>query len=136
MELQQNVARRMSLRAVLRSSCNHHNSTAAIHSRGRQTLVNFFGLATDYDGTLAYSGRVRETTIQALERLRDSGRRLLLVTGRQLPELLDIFPRSDFFEWIVAEDGVLLYCPGNREMRLLAETVLQNSRDIAPTGRR
>ncbi|MEG9438538.1 HAD-IIB family hydrolase [Edaphobacter sp. HDX4] len=92
--------------------------------------MNFFGLVTDYDGTLAYSGKVRESTLNALERLRDSGRKLLLVTGRQLPELLEIFPRPDLFEWIVAENGGLLYCPHNRETRLLAEPVPQTFPDL------
>lgn len=87
--------------------------------------MNFMALATDYDGTLAYSGKVRESTISDLERLRDSGRKLLLVTGRQLEELLDIFPRPDLFDWIVAENGALLYCPRSREFRLLAAAVPQ-----------
>lgn len=85
--------------------------------------MNFLAVATDYDGTLAYSGKVRDSTIEALESLRESGRMLLLVTGRQLEELLEIFPRPELFEWIVAENGALLYCPRMREMRLLADAV-------------
>ena len=85
--------------------------------------MKFLALATDYDGTLAYSGKVRESTIRALEAVRESGRKLLLVTGRQLHELLEIFPRPDLFEWIVAENGALLYCPRTRDSRLLAEAV-------------
>jgi hydroxymethylpyrimidine pyrophosphatase-like HAD family hydrolase len=83
--------------------------------------MHFLALASDYDGTLAYSGTVRDSTIAALEKLKDSGRTLLLVTGRQLNELLDVFPRADLFEWIVAENGALLYCPLTRESKLLAE---------------
>jgi hypothetical protein len=64
---------------------------------------------------------VRASTIAALETLKDSGRKLILITGRQLGELLEIFPRADLFEWIVAENGALLYSPGTRESRLLAE---------------
>lgn len=85
--------------------------------------MNFLALATDYDGTLAYDGHVRESTISALEELCQSGRKLLLVTGRELDQILEIFPRHDLFEWIVAENGGVLYCPRTRESRLLTEPV-------------
>lgn len=78
-------------------------------------------LATDYDGTLATHGHVDAPTVAALERLLATGRRLVLVTGRELPELLEVFPRIDLFEWVVAENGGLLYRPGTREERPLAE---------------
>lgn len=87
--------------------------------------MNFLALASDYDGTLAYDGMVRESTIEALEAMRGSGRKLLLVTGRQLEELLEIFPRPELFDQIVAENGAVLYCPQTRESRLLAEPVPQ-----------
>lgn len=41
--------------------------------------------ATDYDGTLAHNGVVDAPTIAALERLKASGRKLIMVTGRELP---------------------------------------------------
>jgi HAD superfamily hydrolase (TIGR01484 family) len=85
--------------------------------------MNYLALATDYDGTLAYHGAVRESTLRALEKLRASGRKLILVTGRQLEELLSIFPHSELFEWIVVENGALLYCPQTRESKLLTEQV-------------
>jgi hypothetical protein len=85
--------------------------------------MHFLALASDYDGTLAYSGVVRASTIAALEKLKDSGRQLILVTGRQLGELLEIFSRADLFEWVVAENGALLYCPRTRESTLLAEAM-------------
>jgi hypothetical protein len=83
--------------------------------------MHFLALASDYDGTLADSGVVRASTFASLEKLKNSGRKLILVTGRRLGELLDIFTRADLFEWIVAENGALLYCPRTRESRLLAE---------------
>lgn len=83
--------------------------------------MHFIALASDYDGTLAYHGHVRESTVKAVEELKSSGRRLILVTGRQLPELLEIFPQVELFEWVVAENGALLYCPRTRESRLVAE---------------
>jgi hydroxymethylpyrimidine pyrophosphatase-like HAD family hydrolase len=83
--------------------------------------MRFIALACDYDGTLATDGCVGPTTIKALERFRGSGRKLLLVTGRELDELLAIFPEIVFFERVVAENGALLYHPAARETKVLAE---------------
>lgn len=85
--------------------------------------MHFLALATDYDGTLAHDGRVAPSTLAALEKLRASGRKLLLVTGRVLDDLLQVFPRPELFEWIVLENGALLHCPATRELRLLADPV-------------
>jgi len=78
-------------------------------------------LACDYDGTLATAGRVADSTITALERLLASGRKLILVTGRELEDLLRVFPRCDLFEWVVAENGCLLYRPATQEQLPLYE---------------
>ena len=78
-------------------------------------------LATDYDGTLATDGYVGDSTLKALNRILASGRRLVMVTGRELPELMSIFPQIDLFEWIVAENGGLLYCPSTKEEKVIAE---------------
>jgi hydroxymethylpyrimidine pyrophosphatase-like HAD family hydrolase len=76
--------------------------------------MRYFVLAADYDGTLATHGRVDEATIEALEKLRATGRKLVLVTGRELPELSEVFPHLDLFERVVAENGALLYTPQTR----------------------
>jgi len=78
-------------------------------------------LACDYDGTLAHDGVVEEEVVAALERLRATGRRVVMVTGRELRELLSIFEPVKLFDLIVAENGALLYRPSNQESRLLAE---------------
>jgi hydroxymethylpyrimidine pyrophosphatase-like HAD family hydrolase len=83
--------------------------------------MRYFALATDYDGTLARHGIVNEGTIAALQRLRASGRRLVLVTGRRLLELLDTFGRTDLFDLAVIENGAVLYHPENRQERALAD---------------
>jgi HAD superfamily hydrolase (TIGR01484 family) len=83
--------------------------------------MNFSHLATDYDGTLAEDGVVAESTIKALESLRCSGRSIILITGRELAQLLEIFDRADLFDWIVAENGALLYHPATRRKNLLTE---------------
>ena len=83
--------------------------------------MRYLALATDYDGTLATDGRVEEETLAALGRLRDSGRRLIMVTGRQLDDLLNVFPHLDLFEQVVVENGALLYQPAIGEEKLLGE---------------
>jgi HAD superfamily hydrolase (TIGR01484 family) len=83
--------------------------------------MRYLALATDYDGTLATHGIVHDTTNSALGRLRASGRRLLMVTGRELPELRSVYSRLDLFDLVVAENGALLYMPSTGTERLLAE---------------
>ena len=57
----------------------------------------YLALACDYDGTLAQGGVVSQQTIAALERVKASGRKLILVTGRLLEDLQKAFPRLDLF---------------------------------------
>jgi HAD superfamily hydrolase (TIGR01484 family) len=80
----------------------------------------FVALATDYDGTLAHDGYVEKETLTALRRLRRSGRKLILVTGRELPELKEVFPELAIFDLVVAENGALLYEPKTKEETILA----------------
>ena len=68
-------------------------------------------LATDYDGTLAWHSTVEYSTCAALQKLKDSGRKLILVTGRELHELFGIFSSARMFDRIVAENGGVLYEP-------------------------
>jgi HAD superfamily hydrolase (TIGR01484 family) len=58
-------------------------------------------VATDYDGTLAHHGRVDAATIAALQRLKESGRKLIMVTGRELSDIKRIFERLDLFDVVV-----------------------------------
>jgi len=77
-------------------------------------------LATDYDGTIAHDGRVGAAVLAALERVPRSGRKLVMVTGRELDDLLMTFPHCDLFDRIVAENGALLYEPRTKRSQLLA----------------
>jgi hydroxymethylpyrimidine pyrophosphatase-like HAD family hydrolase len=83
--------------------------------------MRYFALATDYDGTLAHDGVVSPATIAALEQLRATGRKLILVTGRELADLLRAFPSIDLFDRVVAENGALIYTPSTREEQPLAD---------------
>jgi len=83
--------------------------------------VRYHALACDYDGTLATHGTVDEPTLEALARLRNSGRKLVLVTGRELDDLHRVFPHLDYFDRVVAENGALLYRPSSCEELALAQ---------------
>ena len=82
--------------------------------------MRYLALACDYDGTLATHGQVNEETVEALQRVLASGRKLLLVTGRELEDLLAVFPHVNLFDRVVAENGALLYRPASREEEVLA----------------
>jgi hydroxymethylpyrimidine pyrophosphatase-like HAD family hydrolase len=83
--------------------------------------MRYLALATDYDGTLAHNGRVTESTLTALEALRASGRKLMMVTGRELPDLKTVFPALELFDRVVVENGSLLYNPSTHQESLIAE---------------
>lgn len=77
-------------------------------------------IACDYDGTLACDGHVDEQVIEALRRFKDTGRTLLLVTGRELEDLQRLLPQTDLFERLIAENGAVLHTPRTSEIRLLS----------------
>jgi hydroxymethylpyrimidine pyrophosphatase-like HAD family hydrolase len=84
--------------------------------------MQFRVVAADYDGTLAHEGQVDKRTLETLERVRESGRKLLLVTGRELESLRSVFTELGLFDLIVAENGALLYHPSTGEEKLLGKT--------------
>lgn len=100
--------------------------------------MRYHVLATDYDGTIAQHGRVDDATIAALDELRRSGRKLVLVTGRVLEDLATVFPRTDLFDRVVAENGAVLHRPATQETRALAEpppprfVEMLRAEDVAP----
>jgi HAD superfamily hydrolase (TIGR01484 family) len=91
------------------------------HSLPANSLMRYLALCCDYDGTIAHHGRVDEPTLAALRKLRESGRKLVMVTGRELDDLMTVFPHLEIFERVVAENGALIYRPATREERLLGE---------------
>jgi hydroxymethylpyrimidine pyrophosphatase-like HAD family hydrolase len=81
----------------------------------------FHVLACDYDGTIATAGKIAPETLAALQRVRESGRRVLLITGREFEDLLDVCPEVDFFDQVIAENGGVLYDPSSKRVEDLAE---------------
>jgi HAD superfamily hydrolase (TIGR01484 family) len=80
----------------------------------------FLALATDYDGTIAHHGSVKPETVAALKQCKEGGRRLILVTGRELPDLKRVFPEFKLFDRVVAENGAVIYDPLTEEERVIA----------------
>jgi hydroxymethylpyrimidine pyrophosphatase-like HAD family hydrolase len=78
-------------------------------------------LATDYDGTLATNGAVTEETLAALERLKNAGFKLILVSGRELNDLQATFPQLPLFDLAVLENGGLLFDPATGTSEVLGE---------------
>ncbi len=71
----------------------------------------FRAVALDYDGTLA-EGQVAPDTLAALAEARARGIRVILVTGRIISELRDVFVGfEDHLDAVVAENGAVLLTP-------------------------
>ena len=83
--------------------------------------MRFTAVALDFDGTIAHDSLVPAHVVDGLERLKATGRKLMLVTGRELGELLSIFPEIAVFDRVVAENGALLYCPQTKDKRDLGD---------------
>ncbi len=73
--------------------------------------MRYLALATDYDGTIAIDGQMAVEAVAAIARLRKSGRRAILVTRRQLDQLLAVCPQIDLFDYV---------CRGKRSFSLRA----------------
>ncbi|MCI0619034.1 Cof-type HAD-IIB family hydrolase, partial [bacterium] len=82
--------------------------------------MRYLALACDYDGTLAHHGVVDKKSIDAIKELKKSGRTAILVTGRQLDDLENVFPEISLFDCVVAENGGVLCFPSSRTTKLLA----------------
>ncbi|MGA9114713.1 MAG: HAD family hydrolase [Candidatus Dormiibacterota bacterium] len=101
--------------------------------------MRFRALACDFDGTIATDGAVAPATLTALEGVRASGRKLLLVTGRTGPQLEAVFGEWDVFDRVVLENGALLVDPSTGVERLLCAPVSGHlvhelrRRGVAPT---
>jgi len=84
--------------------------------------VNIHVFACDYDRTIADGGRCSPEVAAALGRVRESGRKILLVTGRMLSDLRSVCADVDrMFDAVVAENGAVLYFPDTREARTLGD---------------
>ncbi|SFT24989.1 HAD-IIB family hydrolase [Mucilaginibacter polytrichastri] len=83
--------------------------------------MRYHVLATDYDGTLATDEWVLAEVIVALKKLKASGRKIIMVTGRELNDLQRVFPEYGMFDCIVAENGAVIFNPATLQVRLLGK---------------
>lgn len=82
--------------------------------------MRYMALALDYDGTIATHGKVPPAVLDVLERTRATGRKLILATGRQVADLLRVFPAIGVFDRVVAENGAVIYYPATRDQTEVA----------------
>jgi len=82
--------------------------------------MRYHTLIADFDGTLAHHGVLEPPTWEALCRLRASGRKLIMATGRILEQVLALVPEPEAFARIVAENGALVYDPATKEIKALS----------------
>jgi hypothetical protein len=106
-----------------------------LQARAYDWAVRYLALATDYDETIATHGHLRDDAKAALQRLRTSGRRAVLITGRILEDLLSVCPDLDLFAAVVLENGAVLHVPSRRETQVLCPPVSDIlARDLARRG--
>lgn len=84
--------------------------------------MRYLALATDYDGVIARDGRPSGSALAAIERLRMSGRRAMMITGRRLDDLRESCSDLELFDYVVAENGATIYEPRTGEETLLAKS--------------
>ena len=80
-------------------------------------VMKFKVLACDFDGTLASEGQIGPSALEAIEKARQAGLKVILVTGRTFFELTRVCERLDLFDAVVAENGAVLYFPRNAMIR-------------------
>ena len=76
-------------------------------------------LATDYDGTSATHGRPDATALDAMQRFKAAGGRVILVTGRELRDFESLGVDLNPFDVVVAENGGVLLVPSSGELKVL-----------------
>jgi HAD superfamily hydrolase (TIGR01484 family) len=85
--------------------------------------MRYLVLVLDYDDSIAMDGHADQTALSAIERLRMSGRRAVLITGRRVDDLVRVCPRIGLFDYIMAENGAVAYDPRTRDETVLAKAV-------------
>src|SRR3982750_4504041 len=80
--------------------------------------MHYVAIAAGFDGTLAQEGASDARCVHALRLLGASGRKLILVSGR---DLLERMPEIGVFDFVVAENGAVLYRPATRESAILGQ---------------
>lgn len=83
--------------------------------------MRYVALAAGYDGTLARNGASDPRCLEALRALAATGRKLILVTARELRDLLETFPDARIFDYVIAENGAVMHRVASRQSEILAQ---------------
>lgn len=75
-------------------------------------------VAIDLDGTIALNDLIDTRTWKILQKVKQAGHSIILVTGRRLNAIDKLGPFEDLCEAIVAEDGATVYFPANQSVLL------------------
>jgi len=85
----------------------------------QRTLAAVKVVAADVDGTVTIGGRITPSTLAMLEQLRDSGRQVVLVTGRSAGWGAALARYLPGVSGVVAENGAVLIPAGDGETELI-----------------
>src|SRR5581483_2980774 len=108
--------------------------------------MRYYALATDYDGTLASQGRVDDATLAALERLKRSGRKLIMVTGRVLvathepheTTVLDVIRELGIELQVIFNKGAVMVLPSGINkatgLRVALDELALSSHNVVAVG--
>lgn len=88
--------------------------------------MRYVALAAGFDATLARNGRCDARCVEALRAIAASGRKLILVTRRELRDVLQNFPEAGVFDYLVAESGAVMHRTATRESTILAHAPPEN----------
>ena len=99
-------------------SSRYDNNVCSLTNSRMPTTV----LACDYDETLAAAGHVSGRALEAVGRLQAAGGKFILVTGRALEDLAEVGPELTRFDFVVAENGAVLYWPEGRAVQSAASS--------------
>lgn len=83
--------------------------------------MRYLALACDYDGTLTVDNLPSPEAFGRLRQVRASGRKVILVTGRTLEQLMESCQELDAFDSIVLENGAVLFDPNTGNSRVLCD---------------
>ena len=95
-------------------------------------------VASDFDDTLAREGQIDPAALDRIRGARSTGLRVVIVTGRRMSELLEVFAEIDEVDFVVAENGGYAYSPQTGSGWRLAEPVSESlvaalaSRGVTP----
>jgi HAD superfamily hydrolase (TIGR01484 family) len=90
----------------------------------RMERVQRMIIGVDIDGTLFDGVQVAPDAIRALQRARDEGHLLVVVSGRRWDDLPDVLGDVlELFHVVVGEEGAVIADVSSREVRLLADPI-------------